>query len=55
MTALEMMKWKLRNVYIEQLTCINAPGYIVYPGKYKRLVKQAKAYKQAIDYLIQEE
>lgn len=55
MTALEMMKLELNNIYQKQLSCLNSEGYIYLMDQYKRYVEQAKVYKQAIEYLIKEE
>ena len=55
MTALEMMKLELNNIYQKQLSCLNSEGYIYLMDQYKRYVEQAEVYKQAIEYLIKEE
>ena len=55
MTALETMRQELRLVHKAQADCLNTDGYVVYKDKYKHLVEQAKAYKQAIEYLVKEE
>ena len=55
MTALETMRQELHNIHVKQLSCLNSEGYIYLMDQYKRNVEQAKAYKQAIEYLNKEE
>ena len=55
MTALDALRIGLARIQDEQTKCINKAGYILTGQRYEyqQLVKQAKEYKQAIEYLTQ--